>query len=268
MIRRPISQRLRVALGIASFVILALLYTGVSWRAYERNSKQTTIPGWNDLGTGVAKALAPDDRDYDGKCWLRVDSEASFKRLFTGLGLGCALGIAVGVMMGCYPFIEALLLPPLTFLAKIPPTAMLAVFFALVGVNFAYFVAMIAFGTMPTLAQAVHQAVTKDVHDELIHKARTLGASQPEVIWNVIFRQILPRVIDAVRLQVGPALVYLIAAEMGNADVGFGFRLRFESRLLHMNLVYVYLVYLGMIGLLIDILLVRLRRWTCPWFGE
>ena len=268
MIRSPISSTNRVALGIISFVTLALLYTATSTWKYSQNEKQTTIPGWGNLYKGVQKVLAPDDMDYDGKSWLYVDSVASFSRLAAGLGAGCLAGVVIGIAMGAYTVIEAFLLPPLAFLAKIPPTAMLAVFFALVGVNFTFFLAMIAFGVLPNLAQSVFQAVKNDVPDELLHKASTLGASQPEIILNVIYRQVLPRILDAVRLQVGPAMVYLIAAEWGNTDVGFGFRLRFQSRLLNMNVVYVYLVYLGLIGLILDSLLVRIRRRLCPWFGE
>lgn len=268
MIRQPISRRCRIALGITSFVVLALLYTGMSQWKYAQNPKQTTIPGWSELYRGMVKTLSPDTMDYDGQCWLWVDSKASFTRLLAGLSIGVLMGVVVGVAMGCYSVVEAILLPPLAFLAKIPPTAMLAVFFALVGVQFGFFVAMIAFGVMPTLAQAVYQAAKKDVPDELINKASTLGASQGEIIWNVVYRQILPRMLDAIRLQVGPAMVYLIAAEWGNTDVGFGFRLRFQSRLLQMNVVYFYLAYLGLVGLAIDYALTWTRRKLCPWFGE
>jgi NitT/TauT family transport system permease protein len=249
-------------------VTLAVLYTAVSGWKYSQNEKQTTIPGWIQLYAGVQKVLAPDDRDYDGKSWLFVDSVASFSRLTAGLGAGCLAGVIIGIAMGSYTLIEAFLLPPLSFLAKIPPTAMLAVFFALVGVNFGFFVTMIAFGVLPGLAQSIFQAVKNDVPDELLHKASTLGASQPEIIWNVIYKQVLPRILDAIRLQVGPAMVYLIAAEWGNTDVGFGFRLRFQSRLLNMNVVYVYLMYLGLVGLIVDVALTRIRRKLCPWFGE
>ncbi len=121
---------------------------------------------------------------------------------------------------------------------------------------------------LPSLAQAVHQAAKKDVPDELIYKAYTLGGSQAELIWNVVYKQILPRLLEAVRLQVGPAMVYLLAAEWNNTDIGFGFRLRVTGRLLQMNVVYVYLVYLGLAGLAIDFALTWLRRKLCPWFGE
>ncbi len=47
-----------------------------------------------------------------------------------------------------------------------------------------------------------------------------------------------------------------------------GYRLRIQSRLLNMNVVYTYLVFLGATGFLMDEALSWLRRKTCPWFGE
>jgi len=130
------------------------------------------------------------------------------------------------------------------------------------------FIAMIALGIFPTLAQSIYQAAKKDVSDHLVYKAYTLGASNGEVIYNVIFMQILPRIIESVRLQVGPALVFLIAAELLVADVGFGYRLRIQSRLLNMNVVYVYLVLLGIVFVLMDWSFRLIRRFVSPWFGE
>src|SRR5207244_2314758 len=119
---------------------------------------------------------------------------------------------------------------------------------------------MVAFGILPTLAQAVFEAAKKDVPDELIYKSYTLGASQGELIWNVIYKHILPRVLEAIRLQIGPSMVYLLAAEMMVADVGFGYRIRLQSRLLDMRVVYVYLFILGLAGFVMDNVLIRLRR--------
>jgi NitT/TauT family transport system permease protein len=278
MIRKPIGIRWKIGLGVVAFVILAGVYTALSQWQYSKNPSQTVMPGWRQLASGVARMLKADDIDYDGRSWLWVDSKASFTRLFSGLALGCFLGVVLGVAMGCYEPIEALFLPPLSFLAKIPPTALLAVFFTVMAMlkdfvsgqhlEFLFFLGMITFGVLPSLAQAAHQAAKKDVPDELIDKAFTLGASQAELIWNVVYKQILPRLLEAVRLQVGPAMVYLLAAEWNNTDIGFGFRLRVTGRLLQMNVVYVYLVYLGLVGLAIDFVLTWIRRKLCPWFGE
>ncbi|MEM8494284.1 MAG: ABC transporter permease subunit [Planctomycetota bacterium] len=143
---------------------------------------------------------------------------------------------------------------------------MLAVFFVLVGTKTEFYVAMIAFGVTPILAQSLYRAARDDVPDELLQKAATLGASTPELVWNVVFKQVLPRLIDAVRLQIGPAMVFLIAAEYAAADAGFGYRLRIEARKVNFDVVYFYLTMLAASGFLFDWLLTQLRRRLSPWF--
>ena len=108
----------------------------------------------------------------------------------------------------------------------------------------------------------------RDVPRETLYKSYTLGASHTEVIWNVIVRAVLPRLIDGIRLQIGPAMVYLIAAEMVCADLGFGYRIRLQSRLLNMNVVYPYIALLAAFGFVMDFSLRRLQRFVCPWRQE
>ena len=117
------------------------------------------------------------------------------------------------------------------------------------------------------MAVSIYLAM-QDIPDELIDKAYTLGASHVHVVWRTMVPQVIPKIIDAIRLQIGPAFVFLIAAEMVVGDVGFGYRIRLQSRLLNMNVVYVYIVILTAAGFLMDYLLLRLQRWWCPWFEE
>jgi NitT/TauT family transport system permease protein len=287
MVRTPISYQARVALGVLSVALLLVGYTALSAWQHRVNPNDTLIPNWTQLAEGVfdrdtipqrnretgemeeipnlsKRGILDPQKEYGGKSWLRVDVVASFTRLFLGLAAGVIASIALGLLMGCYAPVEAFFVPPMSVLAKIPPTAMLAVFFILIGTDM--HVAMIAFGVIPSLSQAVYQSAKTDVPEELIFKAYTLGASQLEIIWNVIFMQILPRVIEAVRLQVGPAMVYLIASEMIVGAEGLGSRIRLMQKPLAMNVIYLYLGVLGLSGFLMDYGLTWLRRWLCPWF--
>ena len=232
------------------------------------NAVDRSIPTWTSLyRDGLLRVLRPQGLKKD-QYWLVEDAWASAVRLFGGLLVGVLLSVVIGVLMGAYTPIEAFFVPPLSFLAKIPPTAMLAVFFVLVGTTFKMYVTMIAFGTLPTLAQTVFQSARKDVPETLVFKAYTLGASHGELIWNVMYKQILPRLIDAVRLQIGPAMVLLVAAEWMVAGEGIGYRLRLFYLRTDMTVVYLYLLLLGASGLFIDYALGWFRQWLCPWFGE
>jgi NitT/TauT family transport system permease protein len=278
MIRQPIGKPYRIGLGIAALCLLVVLYAGLSYRQHVRNPKDTTIPNLSQFVEGWKMMVIPkggrgewEARDLwppSSRVWLIEDIWATYGRLLAGMFVGVSLAFVAGVAMGCFAPVESFLLPPLNFISKIPPTAMLAVYFVLFGTELKMFVAMIALGIAPMLAQSIYQAAKKDVSDHAIFKAYTLGASHMEAIWNVVCRQIMPRTIENVRLQVGLAMVFLVAAEMVVGDVGFGYRLRLQSRLLNMNVVYSYLVVLGASGLLIDWGLSSLRRKLCPWFGE
>jgi NitT/TauT family transport system permease protein len=265
MIRQPIGRHWMVLLGIASIVVLLAGYAYVSHRQHQINPDDKTIPNWTQLKEGFIKIAGVNKRTEDR--WLVVDAKATATRLFLGLFCGIAGAVVLGMLMGCFTPIEAFLYLPLALLAKLPPTAMLAVFFVLVGTETNMYVAMIAFGVLPTLAQTVYLSV-KEVPDEFLYKAYTLGASHVEVIWNVIFRYVLPRLIDVVRLQIGPAMVYLIAAEMVVGDVGFGYRIRLQSKLLNMDVVYPYLVILAVFGFGMDFALSKLQRILCPWYAN
>jgi NitT/TauT family transport system permease protein len=264
MIRRPIRRWEGVLLGVVSVAFLLGTYTHLSHRQRQLNPDDTTIPSWRQLAEGVAAAAAPNKRS--GERWIVEDLRATTSRLFLGLLYGVTGALVLGVLMGCFPRLEALLVPPLSILAKLPPTAALAVFFVLFGTDLQMYVAMIAFGILPTLAQSVYLSV-KELPEEMLNKAYTLGASNTELIWNVILRVILPKTIDAVRLVIGPAMVYLIAAEMVCGDVGFGYRIRLQSRLLNMNVVYPYLAVLAAFGYGMDYALRLLRRVACPWYA-
>lgn len=278
MIRQPISKRLQIGLGITSLLLVVVFYSVLSYRQHQRNPKDTTIPnlsqfvdGWRQIvipNGGRTTWQASDLWPPSSRVWLVQDVYATYGRLFLGMLAGVLLAFVVGLAMGCFTTAEAFCLPPLNFFAKIPPTAMLAVYFVLFGTGLKLYVAMIALGIAPTLAQSIYQAAKKDVSDHAIFKAYTLGASHAESIWNVVCRQILPRVIENVRLQVGLAMIFLVAAEYAVGGEGFGYRLRVQEKPLAMNVMYSYLIFLGASGLLIDWGLSSLRRKLCPWFGE
>lgn len=276
MIRKPIPVAVRIMLGVLSICLLIGSYFLLSARQKRINPKDTMIPNATQFADGwkiVTKPGLKEPETWLEKIhhdrWLPVDMLTTYGRLLAGLLCGIALSLVVGIAMGSVTPIEAFCLPILSFFAKIPPTAMLAVYFIIFGTNAKFFVAMIALGIFPTLAQAIYQSAKKDVTDHTVNKAFTLGASNMEVILNVIFRQVLPRIIENIRLQIGPAMVFLIAAEyaVGGGE-GFGYRLRTQARILNMNVVYIYLIVLGLSGFVFDWILSFTRRKLCPWFGD
>jgi NitT/TauT family transport system permease protein len=269
MIRRSIPNWLFWLLSIGGIAVLLTCYELVSARQTRINPLQTTIPSFEKLSEGLRQIFRPQGLPENPKppmFW--VDMRATLWRLVLGMGAGVGLSIVVGVMMGAYRWIEAPLRPVFMFLSKIPPTAMMPIYFAVVGTDQKMFASMVALGIFFSMTQSIYQAVRQDVTDEGINKAYTLGASEIEIIYDVIWKQILPKVIDSIRLQIGPAMVFLLAAEMVVGNAGLGYQIRMQSRILNMSVVYVYLAILAIIGLAAEWSLASLRRTLCPWFVE
>tara|TARA_Y100000034_G_scaffold103692_1_gene129533 strand:- start:9579 stop:10466 length:888 start_codon:yes stop_codon:yes gene_type:complete len=293
-IRRPITKKTRIGLGIASIIILTCCYSWLSWRQHEKNPADTSIPNASQLLEGFVKACTvntPTDGNPEGKTWLwaykdqknfetgmmeekftpswlYADVKATYGRFFKGVMLSIVLALLVGLTAGSFTRVDAFIRPPTAIQAFIPPTAALAIFFVLVGTGELLYTSIIVFGVFPALTQSIYYAATKDVSEHEIDKYYTLGASHTEVVYELIFLKILPRIFGAIRLVIGPVMVYLIATEWLVGDVGFGYTLKIQSRRLNMATVYFYLALLGCSGFLFDYTILSLRRKLCPWFGD
>ncbi len=272
MFRKPISWKWQSALGTAAILSLIAAYTALSHHRQRIDPKDRTVPSWHQIWSegGLLKAFTP--KEETGEIVVWEDFKASFVRFIVWFALSAVASTLLGLFMGCYSPLEAYFVPPLAFLSKIPATLMLTIFYVLVGLNFKFYGAMIAFGIIPTLAVTIYHAAKEDVPEELVFKARTLGASQMECVWSVILAHIFPKILEAVRLSVGPALIYLFAAEyiwgQENHGVGTTIRLQFHKGAAGATLSFGYLLLLGTLGLMGDSLQRWFQKWWCPWYAH
>lgn len=263
MIGKTIGPGLRALVTAISVLVILGGYSFLSYKQHLHNPKDKTIPTWGQLKEGVANICKKNERSGDR--WLVIDTKASARRLFLGLFWGIAGSILIGLLIGCFSIADASFSPILAILAKLPPTAALALFFVMLGTGISMYVGIIVVGILPVLSLSIYLAI-KDIPKELIYKAVTLGASKTELLWNVIARHILPNIINSVRLQIGPALVYLIAAEYACAHIGFGYRIRLQARLVNMDIVYPYLTILIIFGFMMDWLFRIVLYSLCGWY--
>lgn len=264
MIKQPIRSREALLWSILSILLLIWGYDRLSTKQHIKNPLDRTIPTWSQMASGVNETVFKVDR-MEGHRRFWADLKATSYRLFFGLFIGSFIGILVGLHMGCYPRIEKFLAPPIALFAQAPPTAIMAIFFVMVGTDTKMFVTTIAFGIVPPLAQAVYLGV-KELPEELLYKSYTLGCSNSEAVWSVIFPYVWPKILDAIRLQFGSAIVFLIPAEMMVSDVGFGYRIRLESKKSNMDVVYPYIMFLMFSGFTWHLLLRYVQRLLCPWY--
>jgi len=169
--------------------------------------------------------------------------------------------------MALLPGIRGLTLPFITFIANIPPLAILPILFITFGVDQLGKVMLIILGTFPLITRDIY-IETQKIPRSLVVKALTLGASQFGVIYRVIMPQILPRLIDTVRLVLGAAWLFLIASEAIASQDGLGYRIFLVRRYLSMDVIIVYVLWITLLAYGFDFILRLLVRWMFPWYSQ
>ena len=175
-----------------------------------------------------ALAFQPDRRT--GEIVLWTDTAASLQRLVLGLGIATLVGLACGLAIGVLPFVSATLAPLVAVISMVPPMAILPVLFIVFGLGELSKVVLIVIGVAPFLIRDLSLAVGALPAEQIV-KAQTLGASTWQVAIRVVLPQVMPRLIDAVRLSLGPAFLFLISAEAIAAESGLGYRIFLVRRL-------------------------------------
>ena len=70
------------------------------------------------------------------------------------------------------------------------------------------------------------------------------------------------------RLSLGAAWLFLIAAEAIASTDGLGYRIFLVRRYLAMDVILPYVAWITLLAWLIDELLRRLTQWSFPWYGR
>jgi NitT/TauT family transport system permease protein len=191
-----------------------------------------------------------------GESLLWQDTRASGKRILISM-IFIFAGIYVGLFMGAFPFVEKVLYRFVLFFDKIPAIAVLPILFILFGLGETSKIALIVIGVAPTIILDTYLKV-KEVHDEQLVKGLTLGASQPEVVFRIIFPQIIPKVLDTVRLNFKSVILFLIAGEALAAEAGIGYRIFVVRRYMDMATIFPYVVWISMLAFIVDM---AFRTW-------
>lgn len=252
-----------VLLACLPFVVLALAYLVGSAVRLAENPSDKLLPALSTIVQTVKLYAFTADR-RTGLYLLWSDSAASLGRLFAGIGIATALALVLGLLNGILPVVRAVLAPFVAVVSMVPPLALLPILFIVLGLGEVSKVTLIVIGVAPILIRDLALSAQALPREQII-KAETLSASTWLIAIRVVLPQVLPRLIDSLRLQIGPAFLFLIAAEAISADSGLGYRIFLVRRYLSMDVIFPYVAWITLLAVAMDLGLTTLRRRVFPW---
>lgn len=263
LINRTPSRGAALLLAALPFAALALAYLIGSALRLAENPADRLLPALSTMGRSIAAlALEPDRRT--GEVLLWADTVASLGRLWAGLAIATLGALVLGLLAGVVPAFRALLGPFVAVVSMVPPLALLPVLLVVLGLGETSKVALIVIGVMPILTRDLAMAAEALPREQIV-KAETLGASSWLIALRIVLPQVMPRLIDSLRLQLGPAFLFLIAAEAISAESGLGYRIFLVRRYLAMDVIFPYVAWITLLAVAMDLALARARRRLWPW---
>jgi NitT/TauT family transport system permease protein/taurine transport system permease protein len=188
---------------------------------------------------------------------------ASLKREAVAFLLA-ASAIPLGIAMGWWRLVYNQVNPIMEILRPIPPLAWIPLSILWFGIGDEQNEFIILLGVFfPILVNTV--VAVKNIDPILIRAARSLGASERNLLIRIVFIGALPQIITGVRIGLGVGWMALVAAELVGANSGLGFIINDARSMLRTDTIIVGMLAIGVVGLLIDSTIMALSRRLLPW---
>jgi bicarbonate transport system permease protein len=189
---------------------------------------------------------------------------ASLQRVAISYTLAAIVGIGVGVLIGVNRTMSKALDPIFQLLRTVPPLAWVPISLAALRQNepAALFVIFIT-AIWPIL---INTAVgVTQIPQDYNNVAKVLQLSRKEYFTNILIPAALPYIFTGLRIAIGLAWLAIIAAEIVMSGiVGIGFFIWDAYQNNNVSEVILALVYIGVVGLILDKLMAALQNWILP----
>jgi NitT/TauT family transport system permease protein len=273
----------RLTCWVLSWLLFAVgigLYFFTAQKRHKENPDDRVVPTLTQLAAGVYQASMSPDADEEQPAdaasqsavarfrnsMLWKDTLASARRFFYGLAL-LFPAVLLGLHMGIFPYFGVFFLRFILFFDKIIALSVLPILFIAFGIDELSKVMLIVIGVTPTIILDTFN-LTKSVPPEQLVKGFTLGASDFDVAYRVVLKQIWPRVLNSIRLNLKPLMLFLFAGEMIASTDGLAYRIALLRRHMGMNIIIPYVLWVAFLLFLVDLTMRLLNKMLHPWFRE
>ena len=197
----------------------------------------------------------------DGHIWDSVF------RVLVALALGILLGVPLGLFMGVSRFFKSFFDPLIELYRPVPPLAWAPLILTIFGITDdgkIFLLFMVAFAIMVISARTGASGTQLSK----IRASHSLGASNGQIMRNVILPNALPEILTGIRIAVGVCWGTLVAAEILAGTTGVGFIENVARTVSDYELIWVTILIMGILGLAFDLMMRWVIEKTIPWRGK
>jgi ABC-type nitrate/sulfonate/bicarbonate transport system permease component len=240
---------------------LPIAALAIAWEAFARSGAVT--PFMLPALSVVAERMWTDGAS--GELWSNLGH--TLYRSFAGFFIAAAAGIPLGVLIARNRAARWLFDPLISVGFPMPKIAFLPIVTLWLGFHDVSKITMVVLDAIfPVVTAAI--AATAAVERELLWSARNLGASERELLHEVVLPAATPQIFTGLQVALPIALIVDIVAEMMMGGVGLGGAMITASRFADSPGVFAGIVEIAAAGYLLVKLMALLRRRMLLWHPE
>lgn len=189
---------------------------------------------------------------------------ATLGRVLSGFLFAVAIAVPLGILAASQRWFESLIQPAIVGLRNVPIAALIPITLLWFGIGEEQKIMFIFLACFPFIFSDACAAVL-NVPERYVDTARTLGASERQIIQKVLVPLALPDVFASLRALFGLAFGYIMLAELINTQTGLGALINMSQRRSLTQDVYMTLIVIALLAWLIDHGLAWLQRFLFPY---
>ena len=225
------------------------------------------------LGIGDRR-FVPAPSDIAWRYWEMVKSgelarhtAITLYRVFVGFLVGCIPGIVVGLLMAMFRPVRIFFDPLIASLFPIPKIALMPLLLLAFGFGDASKIALVVIAVFfPVVVNTyVGAANIEKIYWDV---AKNFGATQWMVFRRIVFFGALPMIFAGLRIALAVSFIVLVAAEFVATKAGIGYLIWNSWELLQVDVMFVGIVTVGILGLIATVALKEIERKVIPWKAE
>ena len=188
-------------------------------------------------------------------------------RVLLGFLVGVVPAVAMGLLMAMFKPVRIFFDPLIASLFPIPKIALMPLLLLAFGFGDASKIALVAIAVFfPVIVNTYVGAANIDkIYWDV---AKNYGASQTVMLTRIVFFGALPTIFAGLRIALAVSFVVLVASEFVATKSGIGYLIWNSWELLQVDVMFVGIVTIGILGLITSALFREIERKAVPWKTE
>ena len=198
---------------------------------------------------------------------LAYNTGVTLLRVFAGFFVGAIPAVAIGLLMAMFKPVRIFFDPLIASLFPIPKIALMPLLLLALGFGEASKIALVAIAVFfPVIINTFVGA--SNIEKIYWDVAKNYGASQSVMFTRIVFFGALPTIFAGLRIALAVSFIVLVAAEFVATKSGIGYMIWNSWELLQVDIMFVGIVTIGVLGLITSALFQEIERKVIPWKTE